>query len=223
MSISLKPSDASGGEPQPLDTTKKREVSKLRDLSLDEITSSFISPPNDDAYFVFRNPPSTWFEASKDYSKPHLFIKAFSLVSTDKRLQEYGSLRKAISVSGGDINLPDTVSGLVATFLNDRPLFHITRMSRFKKFLNWNAWDKSILRGFHSHASDDYGITATTLWLVYSVKAMLTSERQSMYVTSLSKRVVSEWDRWLEYEVDEMGKFQKILATITHQYTNTNV
>ena len=218
--VSIRPSDATY---QPLDTSSKREMSSLKDMGIDELTATYMAPPNDDAYFKFRSPPVAWFEASKEYSKPHLFVKTFSLVSSDQELRNYCENRSYISKVGGDIRLPSTIRDTVALFLNSRPKFSISRMTSVRKFINWNAWDKSILMGFSSMANDDYCITATTLWLVYSVKAMLTSERQPGYVLDLSKNLVEEWDKWLNWEVVKIGEFKEILDTITHHYTTTNV
>lgn len=223
--VSMKPSDCAddGWARSVLNTTSKREVNKLKDFSLDEITEMYVAPSNDDAYFDFRSPPMMWFEAAKNYSKPHLFLKTFSLISTDAVLRKYYKLRLDISKTGGDPRYPSVLAEVVALYLNSRPKFSITKMTSFKDRLRWNAWDKSILRGFRGHASDDYGITATTLWIVYSAKAMLTSEQGSRYAADLSKMVVEEWDDWLTCEAAKMGEFERFLRSFTHVYTGDTV
>lgn len=216
--MSLNPSEFEKTEwvREPLNTSSKRDMNKLKDLTLDEIIETYVAPPNDDAYFEFRSPPMMWFQAAKGYPKSHLFIKTFSLVSSDTALRGYYNSRCAVSEIGDDPHYPPITADVVSTYINSRPKFSITKMAPLKGRQYWNAWDKSILVRFRGLASEDYGITATMLWLVYSVKAMLTSEQGARYVADLSKLVVDEWDDWLNCEAAKMAEFEQFLRSFTH-------
>lgn len=211
--VSIKPSDAISG-PVNLNTSDKREMQRIGELSIDEVSVSFLAPPNDDGYFNFRTPPSDWVMAAELFPEPHLFLHTFCLMSSDKSLRQYCDARDKLLALARDSATEPPVRSMLTAWLSHRPDFSPDRMQKGRTTrVQWNGWSKEIVRAFYKISRKDYGLTATRLWLVFSSKSMLTSEKGVGQLDDLRKNLVEKWDSWLAEEVQDFGS---ILASLTH-------
>jgi len=181
----------------------------LAELSVDEV-EQIKAPANDDAFFNFRSPPNDWVLAIRDFSKPHLFKHANALAHAD--LDEYLKSKARVAKLTEDEKVASPIQDALTSWYCGRPKFPLARVDRRKSFFQWNAWDKETHRSLVGLARE-CGVSAATLFLVYSIKSMATSQKVSPHVEKLVKRVVEEWDRWLGQEIED---FSELLATFTH-------
>lgn len=196
------------------------EKRKIASLTLDEFTDGYEAPPNHDHYFDFRSPPDDWLAETKKHSSPHLFKHAYCLASRDMDLREYKGLRDKLEKLGEDPKVPEPIQDAITVWLSKRPTFTLSRTTTDKKKHHWNAWDAETHKSFVSLASRDYGMPAVVLFLVFSIKSMLTSELASPRAKKLDERVVKEWEHWLALEVVD---FEAFLASFTHWDAGTTV
>ena len=171
--------------------------------SLDEILR-LEAPVNDhDAHLNFRSPPDEWEQAASELSQAHLFFHAVKMESHCKVLSKYRRNRGRVKAMTEDRRLPRVVRKMLNTFMLNRPKFAITELTtRIGVRHYWNAWDNKTLKDHHSIAKES-NIAATTLWLVYSSKAMATSSTAGANTDELQDKLVSPWYTWLKTENKE--------------------
>ena len=180
--------------------------------TIDGFTLGEKAPPNDDAYFNFRSPPNDWVLAIRGFSRPHLFKHAVCLAKADEELASYIDNKAKVADLTEDRAIASPIQDALTSWLLGRPTFTLARVDRRKSFYQWNAWDKETHRDLTSTAGG-CGVSAAILFLIFSIKSMATSSPTSPHIEKLLKRVVAEWDKWLEQEKDD---FEEILATFTH-------
>lgn len=208
-SVSIRPSEFSAK----LDVSAKSSQERISGISIDRFTSLYIPPPNDDGYFDFRSPPLAWSISSELFSEPHLFMHAFCLASHDEKLRIYYEVRGDALKLCQSVDTKKAISDLLSGWIFNRPKFTINRLPINKGVrVQWNAWSKEIRNKFGGLSRRDYGLPATTLWMVFSSKSMLTSEDyDNQQLRDLRKNLVEKWDEWLS---EEVGSFSEILASL---------
>lgn len=193
--------------------TKYFRATPPSELTLDEFSMKE-APANTDAYFSFRSPPNDWalfIQNHPEISKPHLFAHTLALILDDDVLAKRNIGMAKVYAMSDDKEQPKAVRNLLTSWLSDRPAFSAIRVSRHRRFFQWNAWDKATHADMVNTATDT-GVPAAQLFIVYSTKSLATSYL-SPHLDELLEKVVSEWDRWLGQENKDL---EELLATITH-------
>jgi len=180
-----------------------KEVKKVAEMALGDVALAYEAPPNDDAFFKFRSPPQAWEAAFTKHSNPHVFLHALSLAITDAKGGEYRDLRSRLKKIIDNRKLPKQIRTMARMFLYSRPKFSITRLTLHTGIkISINAWDKWGLRKFREVARD-YEISMTTLFEIFSTKAMTTSKRDDPNIDDLKEDLLEEWERWLDKEKED--------------------
>jgi len=209
---------ASGKDWNDPDVHNSKERRKIASLTLDEFTDGYIAPPNDEDYFRFRSPTDAWWQSFQLFSQAHLFQHSVCLAEQDWLLGKYMECRQQANKLTGDRTAPKYIRELLRAWLSKTPRFAIDTLTRntSKPLFGCNGWDKRTIKAL-AYLGEQSGVSATTLFFIFSSKSMATSGLADANTDDLVEEIVGEWERWLKKSAED---FQGIVKAVSFARTN---
>jgi len=185
-----------------------KAMSGIAKMSLDEFITTYQSPPKDpEGYFHLHGMPPAWCRAVARVPENHLFLYSYVLMTTDANLKKWADVREEAEQVCEDLG---DEPGIV--WLDVRPPYELQMVSPRRNERKFPAWSENIRKAVVKLATVRYRMRARRLFLVYSCKALLTSE---LYGTTGFREILENesqsFDRWV---ATETGKISQFLASI---------